>query len=511
MKIRVLILFLLYSSIIAQDVLKLFKEITFEEDEYYYSQVSFMGDFNKDGYSDFVMSSPKFIRIYWGEKNFDISNFSLIPTNDSFTIQSTIATKGDLNNDSISDIVFTGYKNFGFEKELFRIYLLLSDKTNNYKLKTFMTFPIGRNFWFHGLTINGDINGDSYNDIIIGESTIPMGYGQISIYLGGNEIDTIPDLIVKGTELSGHFGFNPEYISDLNGDGYSELLVGEPKILADAPIGNSYLFYGGKEISFKSSVQFSDTNNYNRWYGIRNTSLGDINGDGYSDFAITSRLFIDVFSGKTLKLIERYFTHPDWGSPRVISNGSDLNKDGYSDFIIGYESGNINIFMGSSNFSTLPYYVYYGEIKNFNEDFTIEIGGDINGDGQKEIIFNVIETQNIDGQFKNTKKIYIYSWNESNTNIAETKSLPMVAALFQNYPNPFNPSTIISYSIPTYQHVKLIIYDSLGRLIKILLDEDKLPGIHKYTFDGKDYPSGIYFCQIITKEFSKTIKMILLK
>jgi hypothetical protein len=90
-------------------------------------------------------------------------------------------------------------------------------------------------------------------------------------------------------------------------------------------------------------------------------------------------------------------------------------------------------------------------------------------------------------------------------------------SLSQNYPNPFNPVTTIRYSIKERAHVSLKIYNVAGRLVKTLVNEIKRPGLlYEVRWDGRsnaDDPvsSGVYFYKIVTKDFSKTKKMVLLK
>ncbi len=64
--------------------------------------------------------------------------------------------------------------------------------------------------------------------------------------------------------------------------------------------------------------------------------------------------------------------------------------------------------------------------------------------------------------------------------------------LYSNYPNPFNPFTKIRFTIPETQHVKLIVYDVLGREVATLVDEVIHKGTHEVDFDGTQLSSGIY-------------------
>lgn len=88
--------------------------------------------------------------------------------------------------------------------------------------------------------------------------------------------------------------------------------------------------------------------------------------------------------------------------------------------------------------------------------------------------------------------------------------------LSQNYPNPFNPTTTIEYSVQSTNNIQIKIYNSLGQLVKVLVDETKTPGEYSSVWNGKDesgnlVSSGAYFYQITTKDFVSSKKMILLK
>jgi photosystem II stability/assembly factor-like uncharacterized protein len=96
--------------------------------------------------------------------------------------------------------------------------------------------------------------------------------------------------------------------------------------------------------------------------------------------------------------------------------------------------------------------------------------------------------------------------------------------LIQNYPNPFNPRTKIQFSIPGLSNqyhfkgmnVKFVIYNSLGQEVEMLLNRELNPGEYEVTWDGSQYPSGVYFYRLKAIDgeqviFSKTMKMVLIK
>lgn len=86
--------------------------------------------------------------------------------------------------------------------------------------------------------------------------------------------------------------------------------------------------------------------------------------------------------------------------------------------------------------------------------------------------------------------------------------------LSQNYPNPFNPKTVIQFNIPDNNKsnlVKLTVYNSAGSELTKLINENKSAGKYTVTFDGSNYPSGVYFYKLESGRFVSTKKMILIR
>ncbi|MCF8260650.1 MAG: T9SS type A sorting domain-containing protein [Melioribacteraceae bacterium] len=90
-------------------------------------------------------------------------------------------------------------------------------------------------------------------------------------------------------------------------------------------------------------------------------------------------------------------------------------------------------------------------------------------------------------------------------------TLPAEFELSQNYPNPFNPETTIEYSVPFESFVNLTVYNSLGEVVKILVNGMQSTGKYNIPFKAIDYSSGFYFAKLTSGENTKIIKMILLK
>ena len=100
----------------------------------------------------------------------------------------------------------------------------------------------------------------------------------------------------------------------------------------------------------------------------------------------------------------------------------------------------------------------------------------------------------------------------SYSNKVEVNVTPSAYHVYQNYPNPFNPSTTIKYSLPEAANVQLIIYNSLGKKVKTLLNEQQEAGYHLVNFNATGVASGIYFYQLKSgNKYTAIKKMILLK
>lgn len=89
--------------------------------------------------------------------------------------------------------------------------------------------------------------------------------------------------------------------------------------------------------------------------------------------------------------------------------------------------------------------------------------------------------------------------------------VPKDFVLRQNYPNPFNPATNIGFSIPEESHVKLVVYDNLGREVALLVNERLNRGNYYFQFSGEKLASGVYFYKLVTEKTSYMKKMVLIK
>ena len=91
------------------------------------------------------------------------------------------------------------------------------------------------------------------------------------------------------------------------------------------------------------------------------------------------------------------------------------------------------------------------------------------------------------------------------------RTAPLTFALSQNNPNPFSRETAISYTLPASGHTTVKIYDTSGRLLQTLLDEEVSTGVHTITWDRENAASGIYFCRLSSNGRSLTRKMVVVR
>lgn len=90
-------------------------------------------------------------------------------------------------------------------------------------------------------------------------------------------------------------------------------------------------------------------------------------------------------------------------------------------------------------------------------------------------------------------------------------NLPDNFELMNNFPNPFNPSTTIKFSISSESNIKLEVYNSIGQLVKELVNQKLNVGTYSIDFDASSFASGIYLYQLQADNFIVTKKMVLMK
>ncbi|HEY3250598.1 MAG TPA: choice-of-anchor J domain-containing protein [Ignavibacteria bacterium] len=126
------------------------------------------------------------------------------------------------------------------------------------------------------------------------------------------------------------------------------------------------------------------------------------------------------------------------------------------------------------------------------------------------IAFRYYMNTTVDGLWVNIDNVFVGNHSAIGIKPISTE-IPKRFDLKQNYPNPFNPVTNIEFDIAKSEFVKLIIYNSTGQEVETLVNQNMTPGSYRVDFNAKNLASGTYFYRLITDDFVKTNKMVIVK
>jgi hypothetical protein len=200
-----------------------------------------------------------------------------------------------------------------------------------------------------------------------------------------------------------------------------------------------------------------------------------------------------------------------------------------SGFGLIYDQHQIDSYMNSpagnwvDNIVPAPHATVYMTDPNNND---APVGLRTEGDGWKASYFQFDtyclaftngkgDTINVTENFINILNPHLEWFNSIIDVLDENILTPLQFNLSHNYPNPFNPTTKIYYTVGTtresFANVKLIIYDVLGREVRMLVDKKQPAGKYMVTFDASGLASGVYYYKLQAGDFFQTRKMLLLQ
>lgn len=164
--------------------------------------------------------------------------------------------------------------------------------------------------------------------------------------------------------------------------------------------------------------------------------------------------------------------------------------------------------------TTSTYLISGGWLEGRGLACTYDAGGDwtpIDTTGNYTIAF-VSDSIGWGAQVFATNAVYKYigPWITPNS-VESGVTAPASYLLEQNFPNPFNPSTHIKYDLPEDVHVRLIVYDLLGREVATLVNRGQKAGWYDVQLDATQLSSGIYFFKLEAGSFAGLKRMVLLK
>jgi hypothetical protein len=97
------------------------------------------------------------------------------------------------------------------------------------------------------------------------------------------------------------------------------------------------------------------------------------------------------------------------------------------------------------------------------------------------------------------------------SNPVAVEEAPASFSVAQNVPNPFNPTTTISFTLATAGNVSVDVFNVAGQKVDTVANEFMSVGSHSVNWDASRFSAGVYFYTVKSGEFSKTMKMTLLK
>jgi hypothetical protein len=228
----------------------------------------------------------------------------------------------------------------------------------------------GDDYFGYAVASAGDVNGDGYDDIVVGAYQNDDGgsdAGKAYVYLGSaSGLSATAPWIVTGEAGDDYFGYAVASAGDVNGDGYDDVIVGaHGNNDGGNDIGKAYVYLGSASgLSTTASWTATGEVAYD-YFGSFVASVGDVNGDGYDDVIVSAN-------------------GGDDGS--FVASVGDVNGDGYDDVIVsangGDDAGKAYVYLGSaSGLSTTASWTATGEAAYDHFGKSVASAGDVNGDG----------------------------------------------------------------------------------------------------------------------------------
>ena len=253
----------------------------------------------------------------------------------------------------------------------------------------------------------GDLNGDGYDDLVVGANYYPTlsGRGRAYVYFGGPAIGSVPDLVIPSPFSNiAWFGISVASAGDFNADGWPDFIVGAR--YAGLP-GQAFIFYGGPSLDSTPDLQLSgESTGSGTWFGASVASVGDVNGDGFDDVMVGAPMYRNgagevgrayvYYGGHAPDVIpDRVFTGAASGDQlgSVVGGAGDVNGDGAPDVFAvasyndagGTDAGAVYIWFGGPAFDTTADLTILGS--GVNQRILLADGaGDVNGDGYSDLI-----------------------------------------------------------------------------------------------------------------------------
>jgi len=298
---------------------------------------------------------------------------------------------------------------------------------------TLLTGPLAGQEFGYSVCTAGDLNGDGRSDVAVGAWQTTVGglnlAGSVYVYYGTNTgISTVASIVLNGAQGGAQFGNAVSTAGDVNGDGYSDLLVGsrtwESNVSTELSEGAVFVYYGSATGITAVPALTLQTNHADDNFGSNVACAGDINNDGYSDVLVGAYLssypsfnegavFVYMGSAAGLNPVAQHRLERNQGGAffgRSVSSAGDINGDGFSDVIVGaskfiYTSGASDqgsawVYYGSATalgagLNPAPAVQLFGTGSNVGYfGWWVACAGDLNGDGYSDVSVSAYTEEN---------------------------------------------------------------------------------------------------------------------
>ncbi|MDQ3022055.1 MAG: FG-GAP-like repeat-containing protein [Bacteroidota bacterium] len=417
--------------------------------------VSTAGDVNGDGFDDVIIGAPFYDNNHANEGKVFVYLGSLIGLLNTATWSAvsnqadsyfgwSVSTAGDVNNDGYSDIIIGANSYDQGQTDEGRAFVY-HGSISGLSLTPNWTGECNQSNSQYGWAVStaGDLNNDGYSDVVVGAplfDNVQSDEGRAFIYFGSaSGLSNPVSQTAESNQPTAHFGGSVSTAADVNGDGFSDIIVGANTY--DNPLrdqGCSFVYLGSATgIASTSNWSTPNIQSFFSFLGCSVSSAGDINGDGYSDIITGAdsydnvetdegKVFVYYGSATGLPATANWTTESNQPYAHMgnsVSGAGDFNNDGYSDVIIGakeFDNGQSNeggafIYFGSStglsNVSNVSM-----ESNQINSYFgtSVSCAGDVNADGYSDVIVGAYIYDN--GQ-SNEGRAFVYHGSASTTKI----------------------------------------------------------------------------------------------
>ena len=329
--------------------------------DYFGYSVGTAGDVNGDRYADVIVGAPYNdsggvnagrAYVFFGGPGADATpDLTLTGAAAGDYFGCSVGTAGDVNEDRYADVIVGAFGNDAGGSDAGRAYVYYGGPGAN--TTPDLTFT-GAEFDNFGYAVGtaGDLNGDGYADVIVGAPFNGAGAidaGRAYVYFGGPAADATPDLTFVGVEASGLLGYSVGTAGDVDGDGYSDVIVGVSYYDAGgSQPGRANVYYGGPGADASADLTLTGAEAGDN-FGTSVGTAGDVNGDGYADLVVGAPYY-DAGGPNTARRTYVYYGGPGAdATPDLtfssatawdmfgysVGTAGDVNGDGYDDIVVG--------------------------------------------------------------------------------------------------------------------------------------------------------------------------------